>query len=246
MGQVCALLLAVSPEPVFSDWNLRLLRGLFHILPHTAFRDTLAQFLVDNPLPSTFIFAAVLYVYWRIQDDCTVWRRSRVIALSLVLCAVALVTLGLRPWIGWPAPVLASHFRALYPEALASYGNSNCFPSHSTFIYLLNALGIWTFNRKLSALLVAWTLALISFPRVYVGGHYPVDILAGVLLAGLALWIANCMCRFGPVSLVLKRTASAGLWVELLVFLWLFELAEGFRSSFWMLKIAAHTVEKLW
>jgi membrane-associated phospholipid phosphatase len=246
MGHVCASLLAVSPEPFLPLWNLRLLRGLFHLLPHTAFRDSLAQFFVDNPLPSTFVFAAAFYVYWRIADDRALWRRTRLGVLALVLSAVSFVTLGLRPWIGWPAPVLALRFRDLYPQELWSEGNANCFPSHSTFIYLLIALALWPFNRKLSALLAIWVAVAISLPRIYVGGHYPVDILAGVVLAGLSLCVMEGLCRFRPARSKLERIASAGLWVEVLLLFWLFEVAEGFRSSFWILSIAAQAVENLW
>src|SRR5579862_5295149 len=118
MTQVYAFLLAISPEPLFPDWNLRLLRALFHLLPHTSFRDTAAQFLVENPLVSTFILAAASYAYWRIEDNRTGWRRRRLIVLALVLSTVALVTLAVRPWLGWPAPVLSPRFKALYPEDL--------------------------------------------------------------------------------------------------------------------------------
>lgn len=246
MGHVSSVLLAISPEPVLSDWNFRLLRALFHLLPHTACRDSIAQFFVDNALPSTFIFAAALYFYWRIDDDRAVRRRYRLLVLASVVCVMSLVTLGLRPWIGWPAPVLSPRFRDLYPQDLWSEGNPNCFPSHSTFVYLLIALGLWPFSRKLSVLLAVCVVMLISFPRIYIGGHYPVDVLAGVVLAGFAAWVVEGVCRFGPMRAGLQRVASAGAWVELLVFLWLFEVAEGFRSSFWILSIAARAAKNMW
>lgn len=246
MSHVSALVLAVSPEPVFSDWNFTLLRGLFRLLPHSAARDTIAQFFVDNALVSTWILAAAFYLYWRIQDERTAWRRTHLLAVGLVLCALSIATLALRPWIGWPAPVLAARFRTLYPQELWSDGNPNCFPSHSTFIYLLVAMGLWPLSRKLSALLMLWVLLMISLPRVYVGGHYPVDIAAGIVLAAVAAWLASNICKLARVRAPLEQIASKGLWFEVLVFLWLFELAEGFRSSYWMLTIAAKAAQSIW
>ena len=78
-----------------------------------------------------------------------------------------------------------------------------------------------------------WVLLGISAPRVYVGGHYPIDILAGILIAGVALWIARWICATPRVAGLLSQMIAKGsVLLDLFLFLWLFELAEGFRSSY--------------
>ncbi len=224
----------MSPGPVLPEWNFRVLQGLFRLLPHRGSRDTVAQFFTADALVSTWVYAAVFYVYWRIDDERTKWRRIRLLEIFIAVSLAVLATLAFRPWIAWPAPSLVPEFRVLYPDYFWNEGSLNCFPSHSTLIYLIVAAGFWPFKRWLSALLMLLVLLLISLPRVYVGGHYPVDVLAAILLAALALWVTHRICSRPRVAELLGRLTSKNIVVEGFLFLWLFELAEGFRSGFYL------------
>ena len=235
----------VSPEPFQAEWNLRLLRDFFSLLPHNGTRDAVAQFFVLNALASTWLCSGVFYAYWRMEDELTVWRRSHLLAVSVALCLVTTITLFVRPWFGWPAPSLVARFRPLYPPYLWNDGNANCFPSHSTLIYLSIALGFWPFKRWLSALLVLYVLVLISLPRIYVGGHYPIDVLAGILLAAGVAWMARLALAQARIHARFESIVSRGLALEVFLFLWLFELAEGFRSSYWILSSVARAARSI-
>lgn len=143
-------------------------------------------------------------------------------------------TATVRPWIAWPAPSLIQPFRALYPDYFWNEGNPNCFPSHSTLIYLIVAAGFWPLKKWLSTLLMLWVLVGISLPRMYVGGHYPIDILAAILLTAVALLVTRRICTTARVSALITHIISKKILLELFLFLWLFELAEGFRSSYYI------------
>ena len=61
------------------------------------------------------------------------------------------------------------------------------FPSgHASFFFAL-AVVVYLYNRKLGAWFLA-TSALISLARVYVGVHYPSDVLAGAIIGILVGW----------------------------------------------------------
>ncbi len=63
------------------------------------------------------------------------------------------------------------------------------FPSNSAAAAFALAIGIWLYNRKLGYLLLIPAL-IISFGRVYMGVHYPLDIFGGFLAAVVATGIA--------------------------------------------------------
>ena len=235
----------MRPGPVFPEWNFHVLQELFRLIPHSGSRDTVAQFFTADALVSTWMYAAVFYVYWRIDDERTKWRRSRLLEIFIAVSLAVLATLAFRPWIGWPAPSLVPEFRVLYPDYFWSEGSPNCFPSHSTLIYLIVAVGFWPFKRWLSALLMLLVLLLISLPRVYVGGHYPVDVIAAILLAAVALWVTRRICTQPRVSALLGKLTSGNIVVEAFLFLCLFELAEGFRSGFYILTSLARAARYL-
>lgn len=64
------------------------------------------------------------------------------------------------------------------------------FPSAHTFLSFAMAFGIYMYNKKLGAVLI-FLAALVSISRIYVGVHYPLDVLGGIVLAGLAVYAVN-------------------------------------------------------
>ena len=109
--------------------------------------DTIAEFFVSSALASSWIYAAVFYTYWRMEDDRTIRRRTRLLEILVAFCLAIFATLLLRPWVGWPAPTLVPRFQQLSARSLWNGGKPNCFPSHSTLTYLLVATGFWSFRR---------------------------------------------------------------------------------------------------
>jgi undecaprenyl-diphosphatase len=228
--------------PAAGGWNYQLLEKLFQALPHNAKTDRLFDFVVRNSLISTWIFAAAFYVFWTRDDNRTAWRRGQLLQIVISLAIVLMASLLVRPWIAWPAPSVNPNFQVLYPQYLWNTGTADCFPSHSTLIYFTVAAGLWPLSRRVSLILSAAVLGMISLPRVYVGGHYPVDVLASLLLT---LFILPLAWRWRVPEAVTnwlneKGYSTSTLLRELVLILWLFELGEGFNGSTDMLKYIYH------
>ena len=204
------------------------MQWLFHVIRHRGSTDTFFDFLTFNHLVSTWIFAAVFYLYWRIADERTIWRRWRLTQLVIALAVVVAISLIIRPWISWPAPALNPNFRNLYPNYFWGNGSYDSFPSHATLAYFLVALGVWPLNRRLAVALILWVLAFISLPRIFVGGHYPIDVIASLVL-GIAVLLP--VWRWNPEESSLQWLVTPkNTWRELVLILWLFELGEEFRG----------------
>jgi undecaprenyl-diphosphatase len=97
--------------------------------------------------------------------------------------------------------------------------NWNSFPSdHAMFFFALGT-GLWSVNRVAGTIAFLWTIAIVDFPRVYLGIHYPSDVIFGALFgfAGMRIFLAL------PLE-GLERTMSSwrhahqGLFMALLFF----------------------------
>ena len=63
------------------------------------------------------------------------------------------------------------------------------FPSDHAVLFFALATALWWANRTVGIVAFLWTLVVICLPRVYLGLHYPTDILAGGVV-GVLIMIA--------------------------------------------------------
>lgn len=120
------------------------------------------------------------------------WRRTWQRAAGLATVA-ALVALGVgqllnvalprpRPFVVMPAAVLVAH--AADPS----------FPSdHAILVFAVTAV-LATVSRRLAAWLAVFSVVVL-IARVYVGVHYPTDVLGGAALGAAAGWAAVRLSR---------------------------------------------------
>jgi undecaprenyl-diphosphatase len=82
------------------------------------------------------------------------------------------------------------------------------FPSDHTTGAISIAVALWSYNRKLGIPLFILGI-LIGFSRIWVGHHYPTDVLSGVVIGTLVAlfirWLDHKL--FGPIPVKRRRTA---------------------------------------
>ena len=66
----------------------------------------------------------------------------------------------------------------------------NSFPSDTITLALALCTIIWLRDRRLGALAVTWTLFFIGLPRIYLGLHWPTDLIAGAIIGVGAVTLA--------------------------------------------------------
>ena len=105
----------------------------------------------------------------------------------------------LRPYLAHPA----------HAHLLIARSHDPSFPSdHATGGFAL-AMGLWLYDRTLGTVLLV-VAAVLAFARVYVGTHYPGDVVAGALIgAGVAALLFKLPATRRLVELVAARAGGA-------------------------------------
>jgi undecaprenyl-diphosphatase len=162
---------------------------VFQSINHLAVTD---KFL--NPLmelvaeKAEYLFFAAILFYWFFQKS---QNRKMVVEACLSAC----VALGINVLIGMlfyrDRPFVAHHVNWLIPHV-----KNASFPSdHATAAFVI-ATAIWIW-RKRDGWIWLFLAAGIALSRVWTGVHYPLDVIAGMIIGvGTALAIHNSLIRW--------------------------------------------------
>jgi len=121
------------------------------------------------------------------------------------------------------------HFKLPYgvnPQALIHWSS---FPSDHAVCFFSVAVGLRLISRRLGALAIGYA-ALICFPRIYTGIHYPTDILAGALLGTGAAYLSKLASVRNAAGGALNYLGRHPRYLYCLLFVWTFEMGEMFDS----------------
>jgi undecaprenyl-diphosphatase len=150
---------------------------------------------LDTPILKGGVLIALVWWVWFIDETEDVARRRRVLLGTLGACIVAVfVARGL-------AHILPFRTRPLYSPGLdftppfgageIDLSNWSSFPSDHAVLFFALSTGLWSARRRFGVFAYAYTTLMICLPRIYLGIHWPTDILAGALLGTAIGWTAT-------------------------------------------------------
>lgn len=119
-------------------------------------------------------------------------RKAGFTALLALAVGAACTNLILKNLVSRPRPWL--NVAGLLP--LVTENDPNSFPSGHTTAAFAFACALWRAAPKAWMKWTALAAAVVmAFSRLYVGVHYPSDVLAGVLIGAFAGWAADKLCK---------------------------------------------------
>lgn len=160
---------------------------------HTAFFDSFF-YLVSQKAVWIPLYVALLYTVWRNYS----WKGVLTILLMIgigMLFTDWATSHFLRPYIGRLRPSNPDNPISQMVHIVNGKRGHGCgFPScHSANIWLLTLMIVhWFRDRVLSQTMVVIAL-LVCYSRVYLGYHYPGDILGGFIVAYIVMWVLEWM-----------------------------------------------------
>jgi len=185
-------------------WSLY---GLSH---QSVFFDAAGVFFAEY---AAYVWAVILAVAFIWPSENRAGNRAMVIA-SVAAGLIARFAVKAALVFAYPRPRPFVILPSVHPLiATLSWENLQSFPSgHAIFFFAL-AAALFCFNKKIGlwALIAA---AFISVARVYVGVHWPSDILGGAVLGVLTGWLAYRFYR-NYSEYIDRRIADAFKWLHI-------------------------------
>jgi undecaprenyl-diphosphatase len=152
--------------------------------------------VVDLDLLKGGILVGLIWAFWfgSMNEAQKQSVRERMLS-ALVGCFAALVTarvLALTlPFRYRPVHDPLLDFVVPYEMPVFWLEDWSSFPSDHAILFLTLAFSFWFASRRLGLYSLIYTFVMILFPRVYVGLHYPTDILAGIPVGFAFAWLFN-------------------------------------------------------
>jgi undecaprenyl-diphosphatase len=170
-----------------TDWDGFVLLWINQAAGRNGVVDKLIYDMADAQLLKGGVFLAVYWWLW--FDQKGQWRRDVVVAM---VAAIGTAVLSRLLQVGLPfhqrplhSPDIGLHVPlTVDPETLNTFSS---FPSDHAMLFFALAVPLWSRSRWLGAAAMIWTALVICLPRVYLGYHYPSDVLAGAVLGILSM-----------------------------------------------------------
>lgn len=196
--------------------------------------DNLVVLISDNALLKGGVIIALVWWGWFQKDSFKSVKRNREHILTTVLASsvgivgarllALLLPLRLRPLHN---PEIALQF-PLEKKFLEGWSS---FPSDHAMLFFTLATGLFFVSRILGIIAIAHAIFVICLPRIYLGLHYPTDILVGALLGiGVSLWVNRKQISSTVTKLPMRLLDQNRSLFYSCFFIMAFEIAEMFNS----------------
>jgi undecaprenyl-diphosphatase len=209
--------------------------AILAFLTHNAFSSDLInhaiRVIADLYSPKGLVLIPILWWMWFKPGQRGEWEREMVIATivgGLLALATGRLLADYLPFRVRPIYNLDLHLH--FPSAdVRDVRTWSSFPSDHAMLWMSVATGIFLVWRRVGVLALLYTAIFICMPRIYLGLHYPTDILGGAAIGIIITYVLtrdSVRTRFAvPVLGWIQRFPGVGYT---LAFLLCFELITQF------------------
>lgn len=228
--------------------DLSVLRFLTQFRGRVPDVDALIKNIAGNDLVKGALIMALLWWFWSKPDAARARRREVVIACAAGALAAALASRFLvRFPIGHERPFNMPGLNFEVPSEESWERKPGSFPSDHAALAFGLVTGLFMVSRLLGLTLAAYVLVFVCLPRVYLGIHWPSDIIGGAVLGVLATVLATRervrLFLATPALKLLARSPQAFYVAAFLVSYGLMTRFDGLRSLIrWAVTTSRHLI----
>jgi undecaprenyl-diphosphatase len=170
-------------------WLIHALNGL----AGNYFVDHTINIIAGNNFIKGTVLLAPYWFYWFGEEHSQASQLDlerniliRGIVSGLVAIVIARLLASFFPMRLRPFADPAAHFSINLEQGANNLENWSAFPSdHAAFVFAIS-FSLFKISRAVSCFYLAYSAAVICIPRIYIGLHYPSDILVGALIGVLS------------------------------------------------------------
>lgn len=156
--------------------------------------DQVIRSVLNRDLLKGSVLVGLWWLLWfRVSPDRDTRRRGLIKSFyaAMVATAVARAMQVFLP--GRPRPLHDAELSFVPPYGISvnDMRDWSSFPSDHSVLFFALCAAIWIGSRGLGLVAFVWTLVVITGVRVYVGYHYPSDILVGAVFGVLIVFLAH-------------------------------------------------------
>jgi membrane-associated phospholipid phosphatase len=196
--------------------------------------DSFVYMLSGNDLLKGGVVVALIWWTWfRPNTDKDDTRQHLICAIFACLLAVVIAR-GLAimlPFRERPLAVAALHFQRPYGAGDGGLIDWSSFPSDHAAVFFALAMSIFFVWRAAGIAALAYVFLFITMPRLYLGFHYPTDILGGAFIGITLAFLAraNLFCDWVRRFIMPWLERSPGSFYACL-FILTFQIATLFQA----------------
>lgn len=192
-------------------------------------------FLIGNNLLKGGVLVTIIWWVWFESIDRYSHNRKHIVA-TLLSCLVAItMARGL-------ALTLPFRLRPLHEEGLnfllpygmlpTSLEGWSSFPSDHAVLFFALSTGLLFISRKVGTFALSYTALFICIPRIYLGLHYPTDIIAGAIIGVTIPLLSNIyLIKSKRLQSIADWSYSKPILFYPLFFLLTYQIADMFHSG---------------
>ena len=154
--------------------------------------DILVKILSTNVLIKGGVFLTAFWFFWFHRNN--IKDRSTMICNFFGSSAVMIFTRLLAASLPFrQRPKVNAELNFILPSGsrIEELMSNSSFPSDHAALFYSLATGFYLLSKRAGIAAFIYTTAFIALPRIYLGLHYPSDIVCGATIGIVGTWLAN-------------------------------------------------------